>query len=71
MKESLLQWLNPEEASEDTPATSNPSTPPVNDIRAEVEAKSEAKPASFALNTKKPISIDEEFDELFSLKKTK
>ena len=67
MKESLLQWLNPEETAEEavTPAI---EAAPVNDIRAEVDAKPAVKPASFALNTKKSADIDEEFNELFNLK---
>ena len=53
MKESLLEWLNPEEAA-DEPAA--PAAPVV-----------EAKPA-YALNTKK-TNVDDEFDALFNIKK--
>jgi len=67
MKESLLQWLNPEETADET-AEPVIEAAPANDIRAEVEAKTISKPASFALSTKKKANIDEEFDELFSLK---
>jgi len=66
MKESLLAWLHPEETAEEAEVT--PVTAPVNDIRAEVETKQVVQPASFALSTKKKSNIDEEFDELFSLK---
>lgn len=54
MKESLLSWLNPEEqADEPTPAA------PVAEEKA---------PAAFSLSTPKK-SIDDEFDDLFNLKK--
>lgn len=54
MKEALLGWLNPEEqADEPTPAA-----PPVE----------EKAPAAFSLSTPKK-SIDDEFDDLFNLKK--
>jgi len=66
MKESLLAWLHPEETAEEAEVT--PVAAPVNDIRAEVETKQAVQPASFALSTKKKSNIDEEFDELFSLK---
>ncbi len=55
MKESLLEWLNPEEAADEPTA---PAAPAV-----------EAKPA-YSLNTKK-ANVDDEFDELFNLKKGK
>jgi len=58
MKESLLQWLNPEEVAEEVTTPTVEATP-VNDIRAEVEAKPAVKPASFALNTKKNVDIDD------------
>ena len=57
MKNSLLEFLNPEEqADEATPAVEEAPAPA-------------AKPAAFALSTKKAPSIDEEFDELFNLNK--
>ena len=57
MKNALLEFLNPEEqADEPTPVVEEAPAPA-------------AKPASFALSTKKTTSIDEEFDELFNLNK--
>lgn len=57
MKNSLLEFLNPEEQADDaTPVVEEAPAPAV-------------KPAAFALSTKKATSIDEEFDELFNLKK--
>lgn len=55
MKESLLEWLNPEETA-DEPAPATPAAPAV-----------ESKPA-YALNTKKS-NVDDEFDALFNVKK--
>lgn len=55
MKESLLSWLNPEEqAEEPAPAPSVAEAP---------------APQSFALNTPAKKTIDDEFDELFNIKK--
>lgn len=57
MKNSLLEFLNPEDqADEVAPAVQEAPAPA-------------AKPAAFALSTKKATSIDEEFDELFNLNK--
>jgi hypothetical protein len=67
MKESLLSWLHPEETAEETTEPVIEAVP-INDIRAEVEAKQAAHPASFALSTKKKTNIDDDFDELFNLK---
>ena len=58
MKTSLLEWLNPEEATEE--AAPVPAVPAVAD---------QATVPSYSLNTKKATSIDEEFDELFKIKK--
>jgi hypothetical protein len=53
MKESLFSWLNPEETAEKAAAP-------------EAEApKPAVPPASFTLNAKPKVSIDDEFDELF------
>ena len=59
MKDALLGWLHPEDAgTEEAPAA------------APVEAPAPAaKPAAFTLNAKPKANIDEEFDELFNLKK--
>ena len=57
MKAALLEFLNPEDkADEATPV-----------VEAEAPAAA-AKPASFALNTKKSVDVDEEFNELFNIK---
>jgi len=53
MKESLLSWLNPEDAAEEAAPTATETPKPT------------ASPASFTLNTKPKASIDDEFDELF------
>jgi hypothetical protein len=53
MKESLLSWLNPEDAAEEAAPAATEA------------AKPAASPASFTLNTKPKASIDDEFDELF------
>lgn len=53
MKEALLSWLNPEEQTEE------PAAPPAEEAKA---------PAAFSLSSPKK-SIDDEFDELFNLKK--
>lgn len=56
MKESLLSWLNPEEATDEpAPAATAPKQ----------EEAPASKPAAFSLNTKPKASIDDEFDELF------
>lgn len=53
MKESLLSWLNPEDATEEAAPAATEA------------AKPAASPASFTLNAKPKASIDDEFDELF------
>jgi hypothetical protein len=53
MKESLLAWLNPEEQADE------PAPAPAEEAKA---------PAAFSLSAPKK-SIDDEFDELFNLKK--
>lgn len=57
MKAALLEWLNPEEAVEEK------------EEAVEAEVKEEPK-AAYKLSTKKS-NVDEEFDELFNLKKSK
>lgn len=52
MKESLLSWLNPEDAVEAVAATPAATEEP-------------SAPAAFALNTPTKKSIDDEFDALF------
>jgi hypothetical protein len=54
MKEALLGWLNPEEQTDEAV----PAAP----------VAEEKAPAAFSLNTPKK-SIDDEFDELFNMKK--
>jgi hypothetical protein len=53
MKESLLSWLNPEDATEEAAPAATEA------------AKPATSPASFTLNAKPKASIDDEFDELF------
>lgn len=57
MKEALLAWLEPEESAEGPTEEAAPAPAPA--------PAPAAKPASFSLSTKKPTSIDEEFDEIF------
>jgi len=56
MKASLLEWLNPGESDEATEA-------------AAPAPAQEASKQSYALNTAKKTDVDEEFDELFGIKK--
>lgn len=59
MKAALVDFLHPEDKADE-------ATPVVEEVAAPVAA---AKPASFALNTKKSeVDIDEEFNELFNIK---
>jgi hypothetical protein len=59
MKAALVDFLHPEDKADEV-------TPVVEEVAAPVAA---AKPASFALNTKKSeVDIDEEFNELFNIK---
>lgn len=54
MKESLLSWLNPEDAAGEIAPAATEAPKPV------------ASPASFALNTPAKTNIDDEFDALFA-----
>jgi gp32 DNA binding protein like len=59
MKAALVDFLHPEDKADEV-------TPVVEEVAAPVAA---AKPASFALSTKKSeVDIDEEFNELFNIK---
>ena len=65
MKESLLQWLNPESEEELKPAPINSSTPsPQTTSKTLPELVSAGTGNKYSISTKK--NIDDEFDKLFS-----
>jgi hypothetical protein len=65
MKESLLQWLNPESEEEIKPAPINTSTlSPQNTSKIVPELVSAGAGNKYSISTKK--NIDDEFDKLFS-----